>query len=128
MRGLDHPTTKIAYGAITARSHDIPKKLDRNFMENLNPLAKALEIEVANREDKLIGLIVMMMLLQLLPRMVVSTKTRLKAFDPFSLHWTSRVPLSLWHSQVSISFLILLMSQKIVVLDLGSSIQVPQTT
>ena len=61
MRGLDHPARKIAYGAIIARSHDTLKKLVGNFMKNINPLAEALEIEVANREDKLIWLIVMMM-------------------------------------------------------------------
>ena len=82
MRGLNHPATKVAYGAITARSHDIPKKLIENFMENLNPLAEALEIEVISGEDK-IWLIVMMMSLQLLPTMVVSTRTRLKDFEPF---------------------------------------------
>ena len=31
MRGLDHPTTKMACGVITVRSHDAPKKLVGNF-------------------------------------------------------------------------------------------------
>ena len=66
MRGLDHPTTKIAYSVITIRSHDTPKKLARNFMANLNPLVEALETKVLSKEGKLIWLIMMMMLLQLL--------------------------------------------------------------
>ena len=52
-----------AYGVIIAINDYIPNKLDENFLENLNPLAKVLETEVDSGEDKLTWLIVMMMLL-----------------------------------------------------------------
>lgn len=54
--------------------------------------------------------------------MVVSTRMRLKDFEPFSFYQTSQVLPALWHSQVTIPFLFLLVSQKIVFLGLGSSI------
>ena len=53
IRGLNHPVTKMTCDAIIARSHNTPRKLAANFMENLSPLAKALEIKLTGRTNNM---------------------------------------------------------------------------
>ncbi|RVW48501.1 hypothetical protein CK203_113267 [Vitis vinifera] len=89
---LDNPTSKsLAFATTTPsvlpiKNNGSNNNVDSRKNERPQPSShkEALEIEVISGEDK-IWLIVMMISLQLLPTMVVSTRTRLKDFEPFSL-------------------------------------------